>query len=294
VLRWLWQEFAVPLIDTVGRDISSLVLVPVGALAVLPFHAAGVPGSWLLDRFAVRYGITACSAVTDRKLELETVGSILSPARVTPRLRFAELEAALVAQMTGQAVVSECTPQSVVMAISRSDWIHVSSHFFALSDGFSSALQLSDAQELSVADFEVISPSPRGEAFVAACSARSIGLDLLDEVIGIPNALLSIGFRRVVAASWPINDLAACITTVDYYIRRAGLPSKPPIEALRESMRFLRDTSLIDIAARFQLSFSRGGTVSPEAERLITFLRENPTVRLDDPVYWAPLAVTGN
>lgn len=106
-------------------------------------------------------------------------------------------------------------------------------------------------------------------------------------------ALLTAGFSRVVAASWQLNDLAACLLSTHYHLCRRELPEVPAAFTLRATQRWLRDTpnrELADWADHLGVTYP-----SAAAARALAFVLRThvPDAFFSHPARWAALALTG-
>jgi CHAT domain-containing protein len=83
----------------------------------------------------------------------------------------------------------------------------------------------------------------RDVAILSSCSSGGTALDLADESIGLPNALLHAGFRGVHATLWPTADRTAFITLTRLLQLRQVKPEQAPHLQLRDVRQWLRTTT---------------------------------------------------
>ncbi|MGW3209222.1 CHAT domain-containing protein [Streptomyces sp. NPDC001135] len=257
--RWAWENVLAAVVPGQGAPFT---LIPVGELVHLPWQTAyaapdaGRPARFLLDGHAV--GFAPCLRV------LPTGG----PARV-PRylgvavgrgtglreLPFAEREVRAAADRFAESLVmvdEAATPERVL------DWLQQGggvAHFACHAETdpaepLSSALVLGGGARLAVRDLLDL----RGEldlVILSACATSVAGRELPDEVVGLPGTLIGAGARAVVSASWPVNDLAACLVMTDFVGRWAE--GTAPAEALRAAQTGLRDLPHGALAKRLRV-----------------------------------------
>ncbi len=118
--------------------------------------------------------------------------------------------------------------------------------------------------------------APRRLAIVSACDMHTTGTDLPNETIGLPSALLQLGFAGVIAASWPVNDRATAYLMVRFH-REWRRGEVHPAVALTTAQRWLRDATPADLVA-----LAPGLRPPDDGPRPFAH-----------PVFWAAFAYTG-
>lgn len=203
---------------------SRLVVVPTGALTVLPWSLLpslrGVPVEVATSATA---WLSRASAPTADSGDAPRVAAISGPG-----LHRAEDEVGAVAgQWRGSTLLcrGEADSASVVRAITGHDVVHIAAHgrhasqsplfsYLRLADGPLFAHELEHAGRL--AEHIVLSACELGTATVRPG----------DEALGLSSVLLHLGARSVVAGVAAVNDFAACEAMVDYHARlRRGADS---------------------------------------------------------------------
>ncbi|MEU6151487.1 CHAT domain-containing protein [Actinosynnema sp. NPDC047251] len=120
---------------------------------------------------------------------------------------------------------------------------------------------------------------PRRLAIVSACDMLNVGEDMPNESIGLPSALLQLGFAGVIAASWKVGDLASAYLMARFHHEwRSG--GAHPAVALTVAQRWLQGATIEDLAAfapSLPLPDARYGRPRPFAH----------------PWHWAAFAYTG-
>ncbi|MEW2812176.1 CHAT domain-containing protein [Streptomyces massasporeus] len=267
-LEWLWETVAAPVLDRLGIDGAAdrprprLWWCPVGFLASLPLHAAGLHRSpppaglrraTLLDR-------TVSSATSTLRILAQArtrppaspgAGTLVVALPQTPGaepLGHAEKEAARVAELlrsAGPVTVltgPAATSQSVLDALPR----HATAHFVCHGltdplDPSGSQLLLADHRErpLTVAVLADLRLREADLAHLSACSTGVTAHRLADEFVHITAAFQLCGYRQVVGTLWPVTDAAAETLAEAFHARRAaGLPGA---QALTDALLDLRD-----------------------------------------------------
>lgn len=160
----------------------------------------------------------------------------------------------------------------------------------SLSDG--ACVELDDGALTA----DLVARLPRRDrdfAVVMACSSGQLATVLVNESIGLPNALLHAGFRGVCVSMWPIDDAAAFITLTRLLQQHTDpTPISARMRAVRHWLRRVTAQELrtwIDELRR---------TVDIDAEDLESLTEwlapygPNATP-LNDPVHWAGFTYVG-
>lgn len=224
VLRWLWDEIAGRIVDSVAPTANPgrLWWCPTGLLTLLPLHAAGHhdrEGRSVIERVVSSYvptlrtldgPATAHAAGQDAAPRMLIVAVADAPDRV--HLANVARERDLVARaFPDRCTVLEAagaTVQAVRARLASHAWVHFCCHGDQdLTDPSRGGLALHDGV-LTVAD--VASGTYRGEfAFVSACKSATGGTSLPDETITLAAALHYAGFRHVIGTLWSVYDETA-------------------------------------------------------------------------------------
>ncbi|MFJ6550722.1 CHAT domain-containing protein [Streptomyces luteogriseus] len=268
VLEWLWETVAAPVLDRLGVDGSAdrppprLWWCPVGFLASLPLHAAGLHRSpppagrrraTLLDRTvsSTTSTLRILAQARRRPPASPAAGTLVVALPRTPGaepLGHAEKEAARVAELlrpAGPVTVlagTAATAQSVLDALPRHGTAHFVCH--GLTDPLDpsgSRLLLADHRErpLTVAVLADLRLREADLAHLSACSTGVTAHRLADEFVHITAAFQLCGYRQVVGTLWRVTDVAAAAVAGAFHARRAaGLPGA---QALTETLLDLRD-----------------------------------------------------
>jgi CHAT domain-containing protein len=271
--EWLWNAAmgdVLAAIEPAGR----IRVVATGPLAILPFHAA-----WTVDRDAPTGRRYACDAAAFTFLpnaragiEAERLAASL-PARTLlaipdPTSRHArplagarrEATAASAAFEPSASVLAgkEATRSAVLARLATSDVLHFACHGVAdVENPLDSALLLAGDDRLTVGDLLADRLDAR-LAVLSACETALTGIELLDEVIGLPSTLLHAGAAGVIGSLWKVPDVATTLLMSEFY-RRWRVLGTPPATALRDAQVWVRDTTIGEKAAAYDAMLARGG-----------------------------------
>jgi hypothetical protein len=287
VLVWLGRVFSEPLLGHLPLD-QELTLVPVGPLVLLPLHAAPLPGGNLSSdpAFVVHYApnvrLAARAARRARSAPRVLVAHAAGTAGEEGFLRCAVAEAEGVAQgyVDGGTTVwmlPDAGVSDVVEAMASATVWHLACHGHGeIQDALASAVVLVDG-ELTVRDILASETGLQRLAVLAACDADAPDVDLMNEVVTFPGALLRAGVAGVVAPQWAIHDQSAAVTMLRFHeeLRRGGSPAF----ALRAAQRWVRTATRAELHA-----------AHPEIVRTAEPPDERP---FRSPVHWAAFGLTG-
>ena len=119
-------------------------------------------------------------------------------------------------------------------------------------------------------------------AILSACESHLTGIANPNEAIGLPSALLHLGFAGVVATAWPISDLATAYLMAYFYHCWLEEGHPPPI-ALNLAQQHLRNATRHDLVVLLP-------GLAPDLDRVLDQEIRHPFAH---PVYWAAFAYTG-
>ncbi|RLU80173.1 hypothetical protein CTZ27_35610 [Streptomyces griseocarneus] len=292
----LWNVVMEPLLRAAAPLAASAdwILVPVGHLSMLPVYAAGTPEEWLDDRVTVRVlpsvthlvppsappapgdPVIATSGATDLPFLSadRAVAEHFLPPRAGSVVRVGTRDDAL----TGLAGA----PAAVLGGHARHSLRHGAG--LDLDDGPLTAEHL---WRLPVFDRDV--------AIVTGCSSAQVAGMLVDEVIGLPSALLRAGFRGVFATTWPVADATAFITLAHLLELRRARPDLAPHLMLHEVRRTLRAVTTQGLQAWFTELTAEVAVTADAAREFERFLHPygHGAMPLADPKDWAAFGYTG-
>ncbi|GDY33936.1 CHAT domain-containing protein [Gandjariella thermophila] len=253
---WLWTVAVGPVLDSLA-GCPEAVFVAGGLLGLLPLHAAWTEDSarptgrrYALDELAISYAPNARALRAARELADTVVDrrllAVVDPAPVAaPPLPFARYESRGFTAGAGLTATElpgrRATPLAFERHAANADILLLACHGQAdLADPLHSGLLLAgrpvDLRQLMDMRLRI------RLAVLSACETALPGIDLLDEVIGLPTGLLQAGVAGVVASQWAVPDRATAMLMTEFARRWAG-GGQAPTAALRAAQQWLRDTT---------------------------------------------------
>ncbi|MFG2082052.1 CHAT domain-containing protein [Micromonospora tulbaghiae] len=298
-LRTLWEAGLRDVVLWSARG-QVVTLVPVGLLSLLPLHAAGVPGipgdedtEWRhVGQFsAIRYApnvrsLRRCRNTARRLAGPEqTLLAIDVPdghgTSLGEHLRYVGRETAEITRRWSGRPTSPrhgCTWAEFHAAADEHTVWHIACHGSVDPDSImDSRLYFADRQVTLEELRRTLKPSRRRLAVLSACQTNRSGSALPNETVGLPSALIQIGFAGVIATAWSVDDLATTYLMVTFYRLWCEEGCEPAV-ALNRAQRWLRTATRTDLAALLP-------DVDPPGQA-----DDRPYV---DPRYWAAFAYTG-
>lgn len=306
ITRWSFDEVLGPAINDLIA--SNMVLIPCGALALLPLHAAWSPDRnkpsgrrYLLDEMTITYAANAQSLAEAQRLAARgKTGGVLvvedpRPTELSP-LPSAAYEAAAVlarfpADQRRHLRGEDATRQAVTSAMQDAMVWHFACHAMAdTAMPLSSHIVLAGNDRFTVDDILRLRRADFSARLVvlSACSTGIIGVDTPDEVVGLPTALLQAGVAGAVASLWPVEDRLAALLSAEFYRRWRGGEANPAA-ALRAAQVWLRDADQAQLHNNHPELVPPPPAVSRTASRLVATA---PTPYAD-PVNWAAFSYWG-
>ncbi|MEQ1737437.1 MAG: CHAT domain-containing protein [Rhodoglobus sp.] len=277
LLEWLWRAVAGPVLDVLGHtgppeDGAPWPRVwwcPTGPLTLLPLHAAGRHSRTNAQPTAARE--TAAGRVVSSYTS--TLGALLrarEAARSGPVRQLAigmpdtphqwplpevleELNV-LASHLpppdyARHLVGPEATQDAVVRALPHYSWLHLACHASRnAGDPSQSAIHLWDGP-LCIADLAGIRLQHGDFAFLSACDTAAGSPRLPDEAIHLAAAMQLLGYRRVIATLWTIEDSPAPGIADAVYgeiLNPNRLDAATAAEALHHAVETLRQESPAD------------------------------------------------
>jgi CHAT domain-containing protein len=265
----LWTLFAGKLdaaLKQAGvKDGARLIVLPSGALGLLPLELAGDPEGG--RSFADAYNVTAipsleaylAAARTAAKAGAPSLAEAINPTGDIPRLNlpYTEVEGTLVAaRFKGKPLIrldkSSATPDVVLAGLKGKSYWHFASHgLFDWEDARQSGLLMKDKQLLTVGAL-LEARGTLGSPRLVVLSACETGLyDAArnpDEFVGLPAAFLQLGAGGVIGSLWQVDDLATALLMARFYeLHLEGGLS--PAAALKQAKAWLRGAARRELIA---------------------------------------------
>jgi hypothetical protein len=256
--RWAWRACVGRLVEhTRGWRVDGpvrLVLVPMGPLGLVPWHAAYTDGGgtrhYALHDVVVSYAVSARALRATAAHDPRDIRAALVVGNPTGDLGFAGEEA--------RAVHAEFYPDGTFLGATAEpdgvlDWVaaaspgpsllHLACHgcvdpahpadaHLVLAGGTRLAVRtLAERSRLVSLDID--------QVFLAACTTNVSGADH-DEALSLATAFLAAGARTVFGSLWPVPDADTSVLMfmVHHYLRRERLA---PAQALRRAQLWMLD-----------------------------------------------------
>jgi len=322
----LWEALVGPLWQRLAElrvvPGAPLVLIPQGALSLLPLHAAwreenGKP-RYFCDDYSLSYAPSAYALSVCRERAArrqDEPPSILAVIDPTGDLPFTHQEGELVAACfpaeKRQVLSGKDASQAAVFQAVRGrtclhfachgyyDWFEVMNSGLLLAANPSGpAVPSTGKDPLTLA--EILSPEFRLDAArLIALSACETGMSEYlrtpDEYIGLPAAFLQAGAPAVISTLWAVNDVSSALLMGRFYqgylLEKRELPT-----ALQEAQQWLRTSPAKELGLEEyyrQVYLASKGT-NRNALMAMRFYREHPETRpFEHPFYWAAFEMTG-
>jgi CHAT domain-containing protein/tetratricopeptide (TPR) repeat protein len=293
LLPELWDVVLKPIFDVLPPK-ALVTLIPIGALADLPLHAAtaapGADGQWRdrVDGFALRYApnarvlLQAQAAAASGKPERFRLLSVDGPG-----LSNAVAERESVLRLVPEQRRVQPTPatvENVMAALGDADVWHFSCHgHHDPSAPLESTLTLVD-RSLRLRELFGLGRDDARLALLTACWSTPVDREQRDEVVGFPSALLQAGVAGVVSCQAVVEDEAACVLSPAFLSR--VLDGIPPARALADALAWLRTKT----NAELHDAFPEARPLPPDHVPLEEWLVHRPFAR---PWSWVLVNYTG-
>jgi tetratricopeptide (TPR) repeat protein len=256
VLEGLWDGVVEPVLAHLGllgapddgQPRPRLWWMPVGALAVLPLHAAGRPEGGrpanALDVVVSSYlpTIRALSTARPESVPPEAPQAlVVGVSRVAGQrdLPYAAVEAREVARAVGAEplIDEDATRENVMAAMAGATIAHLACHAAAgQDDPLAGHLALSDGP-LELRRVLAVQARHGRLAFLSACTTALVNPHLPDESIHLSSAFYLAGFDHVIGTLWPIIDAVAARIARMTYAEMAGQPAARALHAAVQHAR---------------------------------------------------------
>jgi hypothetical protein len=257
---WAWGAAVGPLLDYAGRwrlrRPPQLVLVAMGVLAAVPWHAASYRDSsglhYAVEHAVFSYTVSARTLCDGAKFPARAVRSTLVVGDPEGNLPYAGLEAQAISRAfyphgsylgspagtgTPQQVldwIAETAPGPSLLHLAchgRADPEHPTETHLRLAGGTLTARRLLDASRTAELEIERV--------FLAACTTGMTGTDY-DEAFSLSTAFLAAGARTVFGSLWPVPDAeTSLLMFLVHYHLNTGECS--PADALHRAQLWMLD-----------------------------------------------------
>jgi CHAT domain-containing protein len=248
---WLWQSIMKPLMTKIYPH-TQIMLIAVGELSRLPFHAAwtedktAVTGKrYALDTLTIAYVPNARTLIEAKKIAKRVSSdSLLAVGAPETHIRNplpnAKHEVETIASffkkpqiITGKAA----THDAVLNSLKNHDLLH-----FACHGSFEKGLVMANDKFISLENLSNLHFNAR-LVVLSSCETSITNMNLPDEAISLSNRFLQAGAAAVIASFWDVaDDTKSMMIMIRFYDlwRKNGLK---PVEALRQAQLWMRDST---------------------------------------------------
>ena len=279
-----------------------VTLIPIGLLSLLPVHAAGeVEAPRFADDFWPRYAghfsalryapnVRTLRRCRETVRELAGRGDALLAVDVpdgfgvdaAARLRHVSWETREAVRRWTRGPASQplhgCTWAEFRAAADDYGVWHLACHGSADPHAIMDTRLYFADRQVSLGELRTaLRPGRRRLAVLSACETNLTDSNVPNEVVGLPSALIEVGFAGVVAAAWRVDDLATAYLMTAFYRFWREDGHEPPV-ALNQAQAWLRAATRAELEELIPGVRPQGGP------------GERP---YSDPRYWAAFAYTG-
>jgi CHAT domain-containing protein len=312
--NWLWDSLMAPLVQTLADlDIHHATLIPQGWLGLLPLHAAwtetGGDRHYARDEVCFTYApnaraLSAARQTADR-VSADRIFAVYEPQPVSanplPNSNQEVFAACdhfqqdrckiLTGEAATEAAVRDQLPNHAVL--------HFSCHGLAgFNKPLDGGLLMSHDNMLTLRKILSLRIENVRLAVLSACETGVPGIDLPDEVIGLPTGLLQAGVAGVVGSLWAVNDFSTALLMMRFYEAWREEGQAPP-DALHTAQTWLRESTNTEFQAYFQAQLPEltgermPHEVASAAYRRFTLSPDKDARPFAHPFHWAGFYYTG-
>ncbi|KZT53822.1 hypothetical protein CALCODRAFT_37119 [Calocera cornea HHB12733] len=263
VLDWLWSHIGYSIWRSLQKLSTStrIWMIPTGALALLPLHAAtsaSDPGLGFPSLFSVSHTSTLSGLIrartprTARREEFRMLAVTQSNAVGRVYLPSLDCEMTSIYQHIPAASVThldglDATVTTVTDQLEHHNFLHLCCHgFHDFDNPYNSGLALQDGESLRLSDLMSKKLDRAEFAFLSACHTARVDPRAADETVHIASGLYLAGYKSIVATKWGIVDQDGPLVAkyVYEYMTRDGRPPDytDGSEALRYAVNRLRQS----------------------------------------------------
>ena len=226
------------------RTAASILIVPHGALHLLPFHLLPADGDVLAAAHNLSYLPSASTLQLLRAPDaMPVLDRILVVGNPTGDLPSSRAEAEFVAAQFPQAVLlleDAATEAAVRARLPGMPLVHFATHgTLDAETPLNSSVALAQNDELTV--YELM--SLRLDARLVVLSACSTGQGEStggDDLLGLTRGLLAAGAQAALVTLWPVDDHATALFMQEFYVRlRGGLSPRAALQRAQHHVRFM-------------------------------------------------------
>ena len=174
-----------------------------------------------------------------------------------PKLRYAELESAVIAQMFANPTCiagKQATKNNLKNALAgQHRYFHFTGHGnYEFQNPKLSALALQGKERLTVEDICDLDLTGCEIASISACEIAITGNQTITtEYVGLASALMGVGVANVVSSLWLVEDASSALIMMEFY--RLVRKKVPPTLALKKAQSWLQAATYGDLAQWYRL-----------------------------------------
>jgi CHAT domain-containing protein len=309
--RLLWHQVMAPLIQAVPKSVP-ITLIPVGRLGLLPLHAAWTEDNnaptgkrYALDELTIHYAPNARSLAQASKVAQQVranhILAVDEPKPVKePPLPSSEYEVQTVVANFAQSQIfqhEKATRQAILNTLSDCNVLHCSCHGSAnLEKPLESGLIMANNKRLTVKDLLDLRLNGIRLATLSACETGIPGLELPEEVVGLPAGLLQAGVASVVASLWSVSDMSTALLMTKFYqnvttLWQAQGTQASIAPALQAAQCWLRDATQEELL-KWIIQLNLDPEKVQELEEELDWFDANEKP-FQAPFYWAAFCAVG-
>jgi len=322
ITEWLWDVAMRDVVAIIKENGAAVTLIPTGILALLPLHAAWTVDDsrptgrrYALDEVNISYAPSVHALWQAQKGGQRPADRLMVVNNPDGSLAFAADEVQAVLDLfepedTCHLAGQSATIESVTLEMQNAHILHFSTHGkaswaddFQLSKSSGSKLNETEQFKLLLADHSLTLPQlfelnldQTRLAVLSACETGVPGLELIEEMVGLPAGMMQAGVPGVIGSMWQVADRSTAMLMARFYMlwRSEG---QSPQEALRQGQIWLRDSTTGE-KTKFFRQIAKGQVAGISAETAMTFYQhialDDPDIRaFESPFYWAAFAYTG-
>ena len=288
-------DVAPRLIDRLAERLTArgcaAILIPSGALALLPIHAMG--SGPIGASIAISY-LTSLAALSTPKVNgqagasLDYLGILGNRDGLPGEEGSNELRSAAshFDRDRVQLLMDGATADRAAAAMRSAAVVHFVGHGqFELGEPQFSSLDFADGSRLRFADVYRTELAETELVVVSACKT-AVRARVPAESVSIASSFLTAGARTILGTLWETNDLASTLLVSYFFDIHFGGSQDDYPTSLLAAQRWLRESTREQLLAYWN--------AQPWREPPMTLLRGDPSAQpFESPVYWAQFIIVG-
>jgi CHAT domain-containing protein len=292
IKKWLYQAIMQPILQNIPPH-PHIILIPIGALNLLPLHAAYLTADnqrhYMLDDYTISYAPNALSLQMARnRAEINPEKCLLigNPEEDLPASDTEIIAIQKCFNISKKIERKQATKETVTSELNNDySVLHFACHGEADRENplEKTGLFMVNHEMLTVQDFLNANLNARLVG-LSACETGIIGEKLPDEVVGLPTSLLQAGVAGVVASLWVADDFSTMLLMAQFYQRWFNEYPDNPAEALRFAQIWVRDSTQSKIEEFLKTFLS---------ESEVNEILEDKEINFSHPYFWAAFSYTG-